>query len=61
MLQIVLVLEGPDEPVIPPSVTRDELEFGVRTMATGGIDGALKAVNEALPAGFELRRVLAGE
>ncbi|MDF2751702.1 MAG: hypothetical protein K0S82_84 [Gaiellaceae bacterium] len=53
--EISLELRGPLVASPPSGVSEAELESSVRTMARGGIEGAINAVNMVLPAGYELR------
>ena len=59
LMQVRLELHGPDDVVAGPDarVDRREVEAGARTLASGGIEGMLAAVNAVLgPQGYELVR-----
>ena len=63
-MQVTLELVGPDGPVLGQDAQADrrEVDAGVKVLASGGIEGALNAVNAVIGhQGYELRRVSAGE
>jgi hypothetical protein len=64
LMHVTLELHGPDDVAtgVDAPADRREVESGVRTMALGGIDGMLAAVNAVIgPQGYELRRQLADQ
>ena len=65
LLEVTLELVGPGEDVpvdADAGISRREADHGAKTVAAGGIDGMLSALNSLLePQGYELRRKDADE